>query len=205
MKMHLFAGLLVLPLLPSYSYAQEAGSPPKTLSALVVKVNNLFHFSKKPLNTYYALGGEAGLYIRDKWYIGLAQYSSLSPADLWKNNPYRPDKIRVYEYSVQVAYRYNVQPSVYLYTGVRVGYGAMHMEYRYNNGVDNNETMTRESMGALFAAPDIRMGLKLNKFLSVEAGLNYRLYLGGQPKWGLSANNLNGLGGVVSLVGNIPL
>lgn len=204
MKKNLLAGMLLLPLLPHLSSAQETEPRPKALSALVIKANNLFHFNRKPLNSYYALGGELGIYIRDRLYLGAAQYSSLAPADIWMNNPYRPDRIRVYEYSLQAAYLFHLQ-SLYLYAGVRTGYGALHMEFRYNNGVDNNETVTRERMGAVFATPDIKLGLKLHKFISVEAGLNCRFYIGNKDTWGLSARNLNGLGGVVSLVGHIPM
>lgn len=205
MKSNLLFPVLLLSVLPNGLKAQEPAESPKSKTALIVKANNHYQFSKKPLNNYYALGGEIGVCFNDKLYLGLAQYSSLAPSDIWKNNPYNPDKIRVYEYSLQVAYRFKLQAPLYLYTGIRAGYGALHMEYRFNNGIDKDETMTKEQSGSVFVTPDIKLGFRLHKYVSLEAGLNYRYYAGNKEKWGLYSRDMNGLGTVVSIVGNIPL
>lgn len=188
-------------------FGLQAQLPEQTKPAisLVGKVNNLYHLSKKPLNNFYSLGGELGIYFNDQFYLGMAQYSSISPSDIWKNNPYNPDKIRVYEYSLQAGYKIGLPSSVYLYTGVRSGYSAMHMEYRYNNGVDSDETMTREKSGGLFITPEIKSGIQVHKNIAIEAGLNYRYNFGNKDKWGLNTDRLNGIGAVISIVGHIPL
>lgn len=191
--------------LPCTIKAQDAEISSNSTISLVVKANNLFHFSKTPLNNYYALGGEAGVYFNDKIYIGISQHSSLAPSDIWHNNPLSPDKIRMYEYSLQTGYKFQLNSPLYLYTGFRAGYGGMHMEYRFNNGEDSDETMTREKLNGFFVTPDIRFGVKLHKYVSIEAGVNYRYYVGNEKKWGLSTNHMNGLGMMVSIVGNIPL
>lgn len=205
MKKNFLRGMLLMSVLPYGLMAQENKEPSKTNTDLVIKANNLYHFSKMPLNNFYSLGSEIGVYFNNKLYFGLSQYSSLSPSDIWKNNAYNPDKIRVYEYSLQVGYKIELAAPLYLYTGIRAGYGAMHMEYRFNNGVDSDETMTKEKLGGIFATPDIKLGVKVHKYLSLEAGLNYRYYIGNKDKWGLSTDQMNGLGAVISIVGNIPL
>ncbi|RYD98672.1 MAG: hypothetical protein EOP54_06810 [Sphingobacteriales bacterium] len=205
MKRNLLLPVLLMSILPFGLKAQESVKTAKTNTTIVVKANNLYHFSKKPLNNFYALGAEIGVRFNDKLYLGLAQYSSLSPSDIWKNNPYNPDKIRVYEYSLQVAYQFKLTSPLYLYTGIRAGYGAMHMEYRFNNGIDTDETLTKEQLGSVFVTPDIKLGVKLHQYISLEAGLNYRYYMGNKEKWGIATSTINGLGAVVSVVGNIPL
>lgn len=197
--------VLLLVVLPYGLNAQEPVEAPKSKTALIVKANNLYQFSKKPLNNYYALGAEIGAYFNDRLYLGLAQYSSLAPSDIWKNNPYNPEKIRVYEYSLQVGYKFKLSAPLYLYTGIRAGYGAMHMEYRFNNGIDTDETITKAQLGSVFVTPDIKLGLRLHRYVSLEAGLNYRYYAGSKEKWGLSGKDMNGFGTVLSVVGNIPL
>lgn len=177
----------------------------KTISGVVVKVNNLLHMSSAPLKNYYSLGGEAGVFFKDRIYLGVGQLGSLAPADIWSDNPYRPDKIRVYEYGGHLAWKQPLTDHFYVMAGLRGGYGALHMEYRFNNGEDSDETMTREQLGALFVSPDLRAGARLHKYVSLEAGANYRLFWGNQSKWDLSAGKLNGPGLVLSLVGNIPL
>ncbi|MFD2034624.1 outer membrane beta-barrel protein [Belliella marina] len=205
MKKNLLIGILLMSVLPYGLMAQESRETSSTKPTLVVKANNLYHFSKKPLNSFYSLGGEVGVYFNDKLYFGLAQYSSLAPSDIWKDNPYNPDRIQVYEYSFQAGYKFELASPFYIYAGIRSGYGAMHMEYRYNNGVDSDETMTREKSGGIFATPDAKLGIKVHKYVNVEAGLNYRYYIGSKDKWGLSTDKMNGVGAVVSIVGNIPL
>jgi len=204
MKKNLLLRMLLLCALP-FGLQAQIPDDTKPKVSLVVKANNLYHFSKNPLNSFYSLGGEVGLYFNEKLFVGLAQYGSLSPSDIWKNNPYNPDKIRAYEYSLQVGYKFELASPLYLYTGLRAGYGAMHMEYRYNNGVDSDETMTREKLGGVFATPDLKLGVKVHKYIDIEAGLNYRYHIGNKDKWGLSTDKLNGLGAVISIVGNIPL
>lgn len=205
MKKNFLIGMLLTSVLPYGLMAQENKESSKTNTSLVLKANNLYHFSKVPLNNFYSLGSEIGLYFYDKLYFGISQYSSLLPSDIWKNNSYNPDKIRVYEYSLQMGYKLELPSPLYLYTGIRAGYGAMHMEYRFNNGEDLDETMTREKLGGIFATPDIKLGVKVHNYISLEAGLNYRYYIGNKGKWGLSTDHMNGLGGVVSIIGNIPL
>ncbi|ATP56401.1 hypothetical protein CPT03_07900 [Pedobacter ginsengisoli] len=78
------------------------------------------------------------------------------------------------------------------------------MEYKFNNGVDNNETMTKERLGGLFVSPDVQLGVKVNKYISLEAGVNYRYNIGEKSKRGLSTNNINGLGAQVLIVGHLP-
>jgi hypothetical protein len=197
MKKKLWMAVLAVFVL-SYADAQDKKSE------IVLKVNNLFHLSRKPLSNYYALGGEAGIYFRNKVYIGLAQYSSLAPSNVWQNHPFDPDKTRMYEYSLQGGYKFILTPSWYLYTGVRAGYGSMHVEYRYNNGIDSDETMTKEQLGSFFATPDIKIGVNLHKYIGLEAGANYRYYFGGSEKWGLSPSDLQGVGLQISIVGKLP-
>ncbi len=207
MKKNLLIGILLMSVLPYGLVAQELKEPKDTSgkkNMLVVKANNLYHFSKKPLNSFYSLGGEIGVYFK-KFYFGLAQYSSLSPSDIWENKSYNPDKIRVYEYSLQAGYKFELAFPFYIYAGIRSGYGAMHMEYQYNNGVDSDETMTREKLGGVFATPEAKLGISIYNYFNVEAGLNYRYHIGNSNRWGLSTDKMNGLGAVISIVGNIPL
>lgn len=205
MKNTLLLPSLLMSILPFGAKAQEAAESTEPNTTLILKANNLYQFSKKPLNPYYALGGEIGVYFKDKLYLGLAQYSSLAPSDIWKSNPYNPDKIRVYEYSLQVGYKFKLASPLYVYTGIRAGYGALHMEYRFNNGIDTDETMTKEQLGSIFVTPDIKLGVKFHKYVSLEAGLNYRYYIGSKDKWGLAARDMNGLGAALSIIGQIPL
>lgn len=205
MKNKLLLSACLLSILPYGLQAQQPAEPAKANPTLLLKVNNLYHFSKKPLNSYYALGGEIGAYFKDKLYLGLAQYSSLAPVDIWKNNPYNPDKIRIYEYSLQVGYKFKLANPLYVYAGIRAGYGALHMEYRFNNGVDTDETITKEQSGSIFITPDIKLGAKLHKYVSLEAGLNYRYYTSNKGKWGITTRDMNGPGAVLSIVGHIPL
>lgn len=205
MKKILLCGMLFIAILPYSLKAQETKNSSKTISSFIIKANNLLHFGKKPLTTYYALGGEVGMCFKDRIYLGISQYSSLAPSNIWKNNPYNPDKIRVYEYSLLIGYKFDLKSPFYVYAGIRSGYGGMYMEYRYNNGVDTDETMTREALSGVFVTPDLKLGFKLHKYISIEAGLNYRYYIGNKEKWGLSTKQMNGLGAVVSIVGNIPL
>lgn len=205
MKNTLLLSVLLMSILPFGSKAQAPTESTAPNTTLMLKANHLYQFNKKPLNCYYALGGEIGAYFNDKLYLGLAQYSSLAPSDIWKSNPYNPDKIRVYEYSLQVGYKFKFTSPFYVYTGMRGGYGALHMEYRLNNGVDTDETMTKEQLGSIFITPDIKLGVKLHKYVSLEAGLNYRYYVGNKDKWGIAIRDMNGLGTTLSVIGQIPL
>lgn len=205
MKNTLLLSVLLMSILPFGSKAQEPAEPAAPNTTLILKVNNLYQFSRKPLNHYYALGGEIGAYFNDKLYLGLAQYSSLAPSDIWKSNPYNPDKIRIYAYSLQVGYKFKLASPLYVYTGIRAGYGALHMEYRFNNGIDTDETMTKEQSGSPFVTPDIKLGVKLHQYISLEAGLNYSYYTSNKEKWGISPRDMNGPGVVLSIAGNIPL
>ncbi len=189
----------------SVVYAQEKTGDTKIVSAVTVKVNNLLHLGKTPLKNYYAPGGEIGVFFKDRVYLGISQYSSLAPKDIWSNNPYSPDWTRMYEYGLHIAWKQLLTDNLYVMAGLRGGYGALHMEYRFNNGEDSDETMSREQLGSLFVNPDLRAGIRLHRFIALEAGASYRLYTGGQTKWGLTSQALNGPGFVLSLVGNIPL
>jgi hypothetical protein len=176
----------------------------KLIPGIKIKVNNHYDFATDPLKNYYALGGEAGIILNNNIYLGLAQFGSVYPNDIGSANT-TPEKVNVYSYSMHIAYQQKVVSGLYTLLGIHYGYGSLKWEYRYNNGEDSDETMTREKIGSQFITPDIRIGIMLNKYFSIEGGVNYRYFLQDSEKWDISVKDLNGIGFSLAIVGDIPL
>lgn len=187
--------VICLLFLSIFSIEIKAQEQTKKISHIVLKANNLYQFNQSQLKNYYALGSEVGVYVYDKFYLGFSQYNSVSPGDLSKENIDKNAKLKAYEYGLVAGYITNLNPKLYLYTGIRGGYG----------GLNFKENGSKNKMETGYVSPDLKLGIKVSPFIGIEAGTTYRFNLGNKSLMGIKANDMNGIGVTIGLVGNIPL
>lgn len=97
----------------------------RTITSVSLQFNNTYQFnsSKSNIHSFYGLGGQVSVFLKDKVSLGYSQLSSLAPSDLSKNNNLSPDKIRMNEYTLNAGIKSMIGTKLYLLTGFRGGMG----------------------------------------------------------------------------------
>jgi hypothetical protein len=185
-----------------HAHAQNS----KTITAVNIQANNSYQFSssKSAVNSFYALGGQATVFFKDKIYLGVSQLNSLAPSDLLKKSELVPNKVKMFDYALNAGVKSGLGKDVYLLTGIRGGIGIVKLGT--DQKVDGiNEFISKEKRQHYFVAPEVKVGFQIHKNFAIEAGATYKKNFGGSEKWGVSAKDFNGFGATLSLVGSIPI
>jgi hypothetical protein len=185
-----------------HAHAQNS----KTITAVNIQANNSYQFSssKSAVNSFYALGGQATIFFKDKIYLGVSQLNSLSPSDLLKNSELVPNKVKMSDYALNAGIKSALAKDFYVLTGIRGGIGIVKLGT--DQKVDGlNEFISKEKRQHYFVAPELKLGYQIHKNFAIEAGATYKRNFGGSEKWGVSAKDFNGFGATLSLVGSIPI
>jgi hypothetical protein len=185
-----------------HAHAQNS----KTITAVNIQANNSYQFSssKSAVNSFYALGGQATIFFKDKIYLGVSQLNSLSPSDLLKNSELVPNKVKMSDYALNAGIKSALAKDFYVLTGIRGGIGIVKLGT--DQKVDGlNEFISKEKRQHYFVAPELKVGYQIHKNFAIEAGATYKKNFGGSEKWGVSAKDFNGFGATLSLVGSIPI
>jgi hypothetical protein len=185
-----------------HAHAQNS----KTITAVNIQANNSYQFSssKSPVNSFYALGGQVTVFLKDKIYLGFSQLNSLAPSDLLKNSELVPNKVKMFDYALNAGIKSALGEDFYLLTGIRSGIGLVSLGS--DQKVDGiNEFISKEKRKNYFVAPEVKVGFQIHKHFAIEAGATYKKNFGGTEKWGVSAKDFDGFGATLSLVGSIPI
>ena len=184
-------------------YSQAQGS--KTITSVALQVNNSYQFTsaESPVHSFYGLGGQLTIYLKDKVYLGFSQLGSLAPSDLLESRELTPNKIRLYEYTINAGIKSKLGSNFYLLAGLRGGLGLISMGSTQK--VDGfKEFLSKENTESFLVAPELKVGVQPHKYFALEAGVTYEKYFGSNEKWGIAPKDFDGFGGTFSLVGRLP-
>ena len=207
MKAMKFMWLLAAMVVVQTALAQEE----KPKLALNIGLGNQYRFTaaSSPLEKHYSIGGQVDLVFNDKWMISYAQSSSLAPTDLLKTLATDRRKMHLNEYTLGAGYKASVGSSVYLIGRANFGIAALKFRKSYDSDWDEiRDEFSSAARSSFLVAPELAVGVRLNRFLSLQTGASYRINLaelekGGMPS--LRTSDMNGLAVNLTLVGTIPL
>lgn len=177
----------------------------RTITSVNLQFNNTYQFnsSKSNVNSFYGLGGQVSVFLKDKVYLGYSQMGSVAPTDLSKDNNLSPNKIQMNEYTLNAGIKSALSTNIYLLAGFRGGMGIISLGSVQK--VDGfNEFLSKETGQFYLVAPELKLGLQINKYFALETGTSYRKYFGSEAKWQVSPQDFNGFEASISIVGRIP-
>ncbi len=180
----------------------------KARLALNIGLGNQYRFTAagSPLEKHYGIGGQLDLVFNDRWMISYAQSGSLAPADLLNTPAADGRKTHLYEYTLGAGYKSPLGSSVYLIG--RAGFGIAALKTAESDRDQIRDGFSPASGSSFLVAPELAVGIRLNRLLALQSGASYRFNLGGLEKSGagpVNASDLNGLAVNLTLIGTIPL
>ncbi|KEO71911.1 hypothetical protein [Anditalea andensis] len=199
MRKNLMIIMAFMPFLTAY--AQDD----KTVTAVAFHVTNSYQWpgQNTGIHSFYGLGGHINVYLNDRYYVGFSQMGSLAPSDLLKAGDLSPEKLRLYEYTLNAGLKFNLGSNLYMRTGLNGGVALVSVgETQKIDGI--NEFKSRYRTEYIVLSPQINFGLPVNRYFSVEAGAAHKWYLGDKTLNGIRAGDFNGFAVSLSLVGRLP-
>lgn len=189
----------------SISYSQDLLENNK-LSQLsfYVAVNNEFvNPQGNKVRSHNSAGLELGLQVKENYNIGIFHLFSYSPNDLWSEKNANSDELKILQYGLNLFYREKVTNIFYWQGGARIAVGDFRQMYKDENNCDCPDRLkTSDSFKSILLSPDIKLGVKVFDWFSIETGFTYRLAFGNNEKWSIHANDFEGLGTTISLKGS---
>jgi hypothetical protein len=172
--------------------------------ALTVGIGNSYNLTSKnsALKDYYGLEGKASLLINDKWFVGYTQSQSSTPGNLLKDESRVSGfkKSGINNYFLSAGRKWNAGEKLYFTGGVNFGVS----EFKTRAANESGSPAKSNSNMSFLAGTETGMGFNLNKYLALEAGVNYRRYFKNEAL-AINVKDLNSLGFSVSLIGKLNL
>lgn len=187
------------------SYAQQPRENRNTSKVdFYVALNHEFvNTQDDKIQDHHSAGLEFGLQVKENYNIGIFHLFSYSPDDLWVSKPENSDDLKVLQYGLNLSYREKLNRTFYWQGGTRIALGDVRQMYKDDKDCDCPDRLkTSDSFTTTLISPHLKLGLHIVPWLSVEAGLTYRMAVGNKNKWGIHADDLEGLGTIFSLKGS---
>jgi len=187
-----------------FAFSQEISS--KITLNVGAGSNYYFTGSDSKLKSHYGIGGRVEMVVNDKFTFGYSQHASISKNGLLRTRTSEDERFSLFEHSASFGYKVPLATGLYFMPKANIGLGVLKVKQHYKSDWDEIKNEISEvAEGALFMAPEVKLGYELNKYLALETYVNYRRYFGSSFPAGIAAHDLNGLGTGLSIIGRIPL
>jgi hypothetical protein len=175
-RLSVLAGLLT-----ACAYANAQESKPffgKGNFGLFGGIRNEYTVPTRNGKNFYSLGGEFGVVLNRKWYLGTYNLYSMTPLNSVSQPDTPDDRLRYAQFGVSAHYRIGSARSVGILVGARAGYAFWSQD---NKRVNSNATIS----------PELSLEVPINRWLRATGGSNYRFNLE-QTKESFVVNDFNG-------------
>jgi hypothetical protein len=134
------------------------------------------------IGTFYSIGGELGILLNQRFFMGGYSMVSLAPFDLEKNDN-NADDLKFLQIGGVVGFKSNPNRPLHVVVGTKIGYAGLHWVNTYDWELNRFD----QHIDGWMVMPQVKLEANIFSWMQAHVGVGYR-WVFAEEKYGINPN-----------------